>query len=47
MSNAESFWKHYTASKRYATHCSIDALFHAGALWVTRAVAVRREPVHG
>lgn len=23
-------------------HCSIDVLFHAGALWITRAVGMTR-----
>lgn len=29
--------------QRQRVHCSIDVLFHAGVLWVTRAVAVKRE----
>jgi hypothetical protein len=28
--------------KRPRIHCSIDVLFHAGVLWVTRAVGVSR-----
>lgn len=32
-----------TSRYRPRVHCSIDVLFHAGVLWVTRAVAESRE----
>lgn len=28
-------------------HCSLDTLFHAGVLWVTRSVAENRKAPHG
>lgn len=46
MSKENTFWSVYAANKRWATHCSFDVLFHAGVLWVTRAVAVQREPAY-
>lgn len=33
--------------QRPRIHCSIDVLFHAGVLTITRAVAVSREKKHG
>lgn len=31
------------STQRPRIHCSIDVLFHAGALWITRAVGMKRE----
>lgn len=47
MPKENAFWTHFAAVKRYASHCSIDVLFHAGTLWITRAVGVSREKRHG
>lgn len=33
--------------QRQRVHCSIDVLFHAGVLWVTRAVGMTRGKRHG
>lgn len=44
VDRARSFWQYHAATKRYPTHCSIDVLLHAGALWITHAVGVHRQP---